>query len=387
MKIVHVCLGCFYIDNYSYQENMLPKFHKELGYEVEIIASLMTFDKDGKESLIKKGGTYINEHGIKVRRLEYKWPNKIYKKLKRYKNTFSALVEARPDILFIHGCQFQDIDQIVKFLKKNPTIKVYVDNHADFSNSATNWISRVVLHKFLWKNAAHLIEPYTTKFYGVLPARVNFLKDIYKLPEDKCGLLVMGGDDDLIKESTDLGVREKLRRKYGIKETDFLIVTGGKIDHSKKQVFLLLKALRNIPNDNVKLIIFGSIVPELKREFFELCDNKKIQYIGWIHSKQTYDFFIAAELVVFPGRHSVLWEQVVAQGVPMICRYWEGTTHIDLGGNVEFLKEDSIDEITKVLTRIIVDNHKYEKMLKVAVEDGKKTFSYKEIAKRSIEMV
>ena len=29
MKIVHLCLGCFYIDNYSYQENMLPKFHKE----------------------------------------------------------------------------------------------------------------------------------------------------------------------------------------------------------------------------------------------------------------------------------------------------------------------------------------------------------------------
>ncbi len=30
MKIVHMCLGCFYPDNYSYQENMLPKYHKEM---------------------------------------------------------------------------------------------------------------------------------------------------------------------------------------------------------------------------------------------------------------------------------------------------------------------------------------------------------------------
>ena len=37
MKIVHLCLGCFFPDNYSYQENMLPKFHKELGYDVKVL--------------------------------------------------------------------------------------------------------------------------------------------------------------------------------------------------------------------------------------------------------------------------------------------------------------------------------------------------------------
>ena len=41
MKVVHLCLACFYPDGYSYQENMLPQYHKMLGMEVAIIASLV----------------------------------------------------------------------------------------------------------------------------------------------------------------------------------------------------------------------------------------------------------------------------------------------------------------------------------------------------------
>ena len=37
----------------------------------------------------------------------------------------------------------------------------------------------------------------------------------------------------------------------------------------------------------------------------------------------------------------------------MIVKYWEGTTHIDLGGNCEFLHRDSIDEIYNKLVYII----------------------------------
>ena len=34
---------------------------------------------------------------------------------------------------------------------KNPNVKIFVDNHADFSNSATNWLSLEILHKKIWK--------------------------------------------------------------------------------------------------------------------------------------------------------------------------------------------------------------------------------------------
>ena len=91
------------------------------------------------------------------------------------------------------------------------------------------------MHKIIWRKFAHLIEPYTTKFYGVLPARVDFLKNVYKLPEEKVELLVMGADDEKVKEAKNPNVKKEIRKKYNIKPGDFLIVTGGKIDYAKSK--------------------------------------------------------------------------------------------------------------------------------------------------------
>ena len=46
MKILHCCLAAFYIDNYGYQENILPKIHQIHGHEVKIVASTETFIDD-----------------------------------------------------------------------------------------------------------------------------------------------------------------------------------------------------------------------------------------------------------------------------------------------------------------------------------------------------
>lgn len=382
MKIVHLCLGCFFPDNYSYQENMLPKFHKQLGYEVEVIASLVTFDKDGKGTFLEKGSVYQNEYDIKVTRLDYKKPVKVYRKLKRYVGTYEVLKKANPDILFIHGCQFMDMDIVVKYVKERSSIKVYVDNHADFSNSGTNWLSKNFLHKILWRHTAHNIEPYTTKFYGVLPARVDWLVNMYKLPKEKCELLVMGADDDKVKEASNPEIRNSIREKYGIAADDFVIMTGGKIDPWKTQTLLLMEAVAKINNPKVKLVVFGSVTPDLKEQVAARCVENKVLYIGWVQSSESYKYFASADLAVFPGRHSVFWEQVAGMGIPMVCKYWDGTTHVDEGGNVKFLRNDSVDEIYDILMNIL--NGEYVHMREIANGVAKKKFSYKEIAVRAI---
>lgn len=384
MKVVHLCLGAFYVDHYSYQENMLPKFHKELGYCVEVIASTQSFDEQGRPCCLQYAGTYRNEYDIRVTRLPYKSKNKIWRRMKRYAGTYAALENAGPDILFIHNCQFLDIDQVVKYLRKHPEIPVYVDNHADFSNSATNWLSKYVLHKVIWRRCAHQIEPYVKKFYGVLPARVDFLTDVYGLPKEKCDLLVMGADDELVEKAKNSGARERIRERYGIKNDDFLIVTGGKIDQWKTQTLLLMEAVRKIDRDNLKLLIFGSITPELRPKVEQLADGKKVQYVGWIQADESYDYLEAADLAAFPGRHSVLWEQAVGQGVPMLVKDWPGTHHIDLGGNVKFLTRDDAEEIRQELLHFLENPEAYEEMRSIAETEGMKAFSYREIARKSI---
>ncbi|WP_405356765.1 glycosyltransferase [Ruminococcus sp.] len=380
-KVVHLCLANFYTDGYSYQENMLPKFHQKLGYETAIIASLDTFNKAGQFVQYSGDLVYRNEYDIPVRRLPYRSPEKLYRILRRYQGVREALEQAKPDMLFIHGCQFSDIDIVADYLKAHPDVKVYVDNHADFNNSATNYLSKNILHRRIWKRCAHVIEPYTSKFYGVVPARVDFLEEMYGLPAHKCDLLVMGADDDAVEKALRPEVRAKRRRAYGVSDDDIVIVTGGKIDHNKPQVLTLMCVVNSLSDSRVKLIVFGSVADDLKAEFDSSLTDKVI-HIGWRKSEDIYEDFAAADLVAFPGLHSVLWEQSVGMGVPGVFKRIEGFEHIDLGGNCLFFEKDDAQEYT---TRILAALNTLDEMKTVAVAKGMKTFSYREIAKRALE--
>ena len=381
MKILHICVCGPYTDDFNYQENLLTKYQVESGYEVSLIASQWAWGDDGKIKQITKTD-YVDSVGAKIFRLEIKGNKNVFYRYKRFRTFYETIEKVEPDIMFVHNMQFFDIDQIVQYAKKHKVV-IYVDNHADFSNSARGMLAKI-FYKTVWRHYAKLIEPYTDKFYGVMPSRVDFLINIYGLPKNKCELLVMGGNDELIQKAERHEVQSRIRAKYHIADDDFLIVTGGKIDAYKTQTFLLMRAIREMNIDRIRLLIFGSVDDEYKDEMNSLCDGSIIQYAGWVESDQSYEYFAAADLVVFPGRHSVYWEQVASQGIPMICKYWDGTTHVDIGGNVEFLMEDSVREIKGKLLGIVNHPEKYAHMKNVANSDGRQTFSYREIAKRSV---
>ena len=122
----------------------------------------------------------------------------------------------------------------------------------------------------------------------------------------------------------------------------------------------------------------------MEAEANKLIDGERVRYVGWLKSAQTYDYAAAADLFVFPGRHSVLWEQVAGQGVPMLVKDWPGTHHVDIGGNVRFLKEDSEEEIRGEIERLLSHPEEYEAMREAARGNGMRVFSYRNIAERSI---
>lgn len=382
MRILHIHVTGPYTDNSNYQENMLAKYQKKAGHEVFLIASQWEWNKDGKIVKYCGDSNYVNNDGIYIKRLPIKKNRDIFYRFKRFSNFYESIEEIAPDIIFVHNLQFFDIENLVKYAKTR-SVKIFVDNHADFSNSARSKLA-VIFYKIVWRYMAKKIEPYTTKFYGVLPARVNFLKKIYKLPEKKCELLVMGADDDEVKRAKNLENIRRIRKQFEIDEDDFLIVTGGKIDIWKTQTLLLMDAIKKINKDNVKLLIFGPVSQDIKFEFDKKFDQYKMRYVSWANIQQSYDYFAIADLVVFPGRHSVYWEQVIGQGKPMVCKYWEGTAHVDLGGNVEFLKEDSVSEIKEKIEKLIKNPEKLNQMKLIAEKKGMETFSYKKIAERAL---
>lgn len=384
MKIVHICLTGGYTEDFTYQENYLSKYHALEGHEVTIITTQYCWNKDkwGKCQEIN----YYNKYNVHIIRLPYK--GKLPYKLNCYVGKFQGLKELlnsiRPNLIFIHNLQFRDIKTLDAYKKAHKNVRILADSHTDFSNSARNWFSKNILYKFYWKRYAQAIEKSVEKFYGVLPARVEFLIDIYNLPVNKCELLVMGADDEEVERSLKKERLDELRKKFGFENDDFIIVSGGKIDIWKKQVLLLMQAVKKIDNDKLKLLIFGPVADNIKEEFDYNLDEKKIIHINWANSSQSYDYFAIANLVIFPGRHSVYWEQAAGQGKPLLCKYWEGTTHIDLGGNADFIMEDSVDELISKISEIVDDKKKYE-LMNIVAANGMNVFSHKKIAKRVIE--
>lgn len=384
MKIIHICLAGLFMDGWGYQDNMIAKYHVSFGYDVTVITNQWVYDHEG--NYVKTDKTEeIDRWGVKIIRIPIRHDKPYTYKLKRYIGLYDSIKKIQPDIIFLHSSQIMDVDDIIRYKKENPEVKIYADNHCDYSNSATNWLSKYILHGIVWKRSAQKLNPYVEKFYGVLPARVDFMTERYKIPKDRVELLVMGMDDDKAEAADHLEVKAQVREKLGYTTDDFVVITGGKIDHAKRQTLLLIEAVQRIKNPKLKLLVFGSVVEDMKEQLVDMCNaDERIQYIGWVQADDTYPYFAASDLAIFPGRHSVMWEQVAGQGIPMICKYWDGTTHVDIGGNVQFLYQDCTEEIQRKIEDLMTRGEEYQKMRQIAQEQGKKVFSYREIAKKAI---
>lgn len=385
MNILHVNLAMGYTEGLNYQENVLSKLHAQEGHNVTVLTTPYCFN-EGVWGPCRTSFDYINEYGVHVVRLDFKYklPYKLNKQIGRFSGIMSKLESIAPDVICVHNIQFRDLKVITDYKKDHPDVKLFIDNHADESNSARTWFSRNVFYKLWWRPVARYSEPYTDKFYGVTPSRVDFLTDVYGIEKDRCDLLCMGADDEAVSEALKPEVRKGFREKNHIEDDDFLVMTGGKIDAFKTQTLMLMEAVRDIDNPKLKLIIFGSVDDEYKARVESLCDGYRIRHIGWARGNESYDFLAAADLAVYPGRHSVYWEQTAGLGIPMICKYWKGTTHVDVGGNVIFLMEDSKELIQKEIERLLAEPDRYKKMKEAATKRGMEVFSYKRIAKIAI---
>jgi glycosyltransferase involved in cell wall biosynthesis len=382
MKILHTCLAAFYIDNYGYQENVLPKMHKRQGHDVQILASTETYLKGNVMSYLEPS-VYYNEDQIKVTRISYVkvFNHFVSRKLRFYIGIDKNLKEFAPDIIFIHDIQFLGIFQIVKYLKKNPGVIVYADGHADFTNSGTNFLSKYILHGFIYKICALKIDKYVHKFYGTLPCRVDFFKNFYRVSKDKVELLVMGVDDDLIQFDREKN-RHELFLKNQINNDDFVIISGGKID-KKKNIHYLIDAVSELNNSRIKLILFGIFDKEVECLVKNKLSHKSIIFLGWLNNIQVHRYLAAAHLCVFPGKHSVLWEQSAGIGIPGMYKKIKGHEHIDLGGNCILLENGDKEEI-KINLNNIISNRKIYNELLYNSKRHTSVFSYYDISCRAI---
>lgn len=387
MKIVHLCLCGLYYEGYAYHENLLPKYHRLLEHEVTVIApTYSSFKQDGCGVNEEPPGIKVLSDGIKViRKKPFISGYSINSHLHLFESFKQDLIDEKPDLIFVHGLGTFDNFVLLKIKKKIPDVKIVIDNHADLVNSCKHFSSKF-LYRYVYR---YLLVPFLDSiidiYYGVTPSRCDFLRDIYGVPENKIKLSIMGADDKVMNFENRFKIRKDIRERFGIKDDDFLLVTGGKLD-KKKNVNNLISAINQIQDDKLKLLLFGSVTDDIK-EYVEASLSDRIISVGWVNSTEVYNYFYAADLVVFTGLHSVLWEQAVASKVPCIFSKIEGFEHVNFNDNCLFFDDNTIECYKTTIEQVLKDSERIEYLKKQAQSEKSIEFNYSYIANKILREV
>ncbi len=385
MNIVHISPNAPYNDAWGFQENLLPKYQAKLGHKVSLVISCKTHEGGKIKEVAPE--RFTSADGFEVIRLPYvrykvKGVSTVFWKI----DVYPLLKELKPDLIFYHGLVSRTVFDVIKYKKQQEKqgkeCVLIQDNHLDYNIGTDPKTLKEKLLRSYYRLLNRRSQKSVERVYGVTPWRKQYAEEYYRISPQKTDVLIMGADDEKIDFANKENIRIAIRKKYGVADTDFLVVSGGKID-AKKKIHLLMEACGNM--SGVKLLVFGSVAKELEAEYGALCAKyPNIVSIGWIDSDKVYNYFFAADLVCFPGQHSVLWEQACAAKAPCLFARWPGMDHVDNGGNSAFIENVTVEEIESKIKSLRF-TEAYDKMKAVALSSATDIYLYSKIAQKSLE--
>lgn len=311
MKILHICLSCFYIDDFSYQENELVRQGISDGHEVEVIASHETFLPDGSlgYTILRR---YAGNDGAMVERVPYlRWlPHAISKKLRIHPGTYERIARFNPNVILFHGACGWEIRTAARYARAHPEVKLYVDSHEDFFNSARGWVSKWLLHYSYYRPILRSSLDVIAKVLPVSISCMDFMRDFYGVPSEKLEFYPLGGlvpDDESYAAA-----RSATRAELGIGEADVLIVQSGKIDATKKLIEAL-EAFSRVEDPALHFVVPGLVKADVADRVTELvAKDPRIRLLGWKTADELRSILCAADVYCQPGTQSATMQMSVA---------------------------------------------------------------------------
>lgn len=344
MKIVMLC--DFYNETLEYQENHLTKYYTKHGHEVTVITS--TFDSvfdyyNDRHDNADPGRTYY-DRGAKIIKLPYRY--NILNKLRAYPRIDRILDQVAPDLIFVHDIMLNFPDAI-RYVRSHPNCCMIMDYHADYSNSGKSWLSRKILHGVIRKWFLDRARPHLRQIFAFTPGAIRFLHEIYKVPLKRIELLPLGADLDLCAEVKSRKEGAELRRSLGIGDDTIVIFTGGKLEPWKRTE-VVIEAVKSLSKHALELVVVGDTDRKYKDYKSGLHEAAKfymnIRFVGWLEPSAIYKYLDMADLAVFPSGQSVLWQQAIAMGLPLIVgnKGHEDSTYLNLHGNAVMVGTNEI---------------------------------------------
>ncbi len=394
MKIVHI-VG-YFVPELGYQEYYLAKEHKKMGHDVYVITSDMFYPFPNVENMLKEAGIKNTSRkrepgvtkidGITVYRLPHMIEFIDFILPKSLKKT---LKEIKPDIVFAHESRQGFIKGAAK-LKEELGYRFIVDQHDFYHNIPGYPLSKRILRKIDYTFLRNPIVDYcfkkADKVVAVTEETKKYLLKTHKKIKDKLVMIPLGvnSEDFHYKEEG----RKEVRERYDIKEDEIVFLFAGTIVR-RKGIELLINAFSEIDNTNSKLLIAGTgdetYMKELKYLTKQLKIEEKAIFPGFINKKELPDFFSAADVGVWPGNNSIIIMEAMACKLPIIMVDLQLTHLIDYDNGLSF-KENDKETLKKHMKKLAEDSKLRKSMSENSYNGVMKDYSYKEIAKRFLDL-
>jgi 1,2-diacylglycerol 3-alpha-glucosyltransferase len=378
MKIIHMCLSCFYIDGYFYQENEIIRQNIADGHDVIVIASTETYDKTGQICYVEPS-KYIGKEGAKVIRLPYcSWlPHALMKKLRMHPRVYALLESIEPDVILFHGLCGWELSTAAKYKKNNPEVRLFADSHEDANNSARSFISKNLLHRLYYKSIISSAYHALDGILCISLETIEFVCKMYAIEKDALEFYPLGGR---ILDDAEYGER-RLRKRgiYQISEDQVLFVQSGKMGKRKK-VIESLDAFNNTKGSHLVFLLAGNFDKDIYDLVMKKIDaDSRIKYIGWQSADELQDLLCAADVYVQPGTQSVTMQMSLCLRCPVVLD--DTLSHQPYVKGNGWLLNDSMS--LKDVFKTVADNSSELKLMsEKSFEMAKGMLDYKKLSSR-----
>ena len=169
--------------------------------------------------------------------------------------------------------------------------------------------------------------------------------------------------------------KRKLKEKYGIKDNEKILLFTGRIT-PEKGVKELVESLKNVSNQNYKLLILGSALNELKTKtkYQEEIENivqtisSKVIFTGFIKYEEINKFYSIADIAVLPS----IWDdpapltviESLISGLPIITTNSGGIPEYATNGSAIIIErnKDLAENLSKNINLLLNDEAKLKEM-------------------------
>ena len=263
------------------------------------------------------------------------------------------------DYIMVEDGAFFSFESYLKYYKKN----------------------QMILHFHHNGNSDKRTDNTFSTFVGVSDFVVNTFKKSSTIED--CYSLKNGININKFNKELSLKERNNIRKKLGLDKDDFVVIFCGRLV-KEKGVLELVKAINEIDNDKIKLMIVGSInfgnaetseyQENLNNEIAN--SNGRVVATGFVNYNEIYKYYKTADIAVIPS----LWEdaaplvniETMACGLPNIITKTGGALEYISSETIVISKENIVENIKENVLKLYSDSKKREKMIKAGLETSKK---------------